>query len=322
MPICIECRFPVSQLYHVLHSSKQSKKTLPSAAASEKTTPSIPSATPKTRNDGFARIASAGVGDVRLTQCPRCKRFADKYVEHDFVVLFIDLVLVKPQVYRHLLFNRLARDDDELDPSILRLGTLLLLFDVYLTWTYIEALPASLESGSPVPHLPILFQYAFYLLLCALKTAAQHLTIRWLARQLELGILQHQHRRQPSNQDGAYSVGSSGQSTPETTTSTSPRAVSNGITTALFVSSCMKLFPILMVVWKYDDAKNDSEGWNVGRSVARGVEWAVAVQNLEALRILLGCGYLSVVGLVAAGAAARWVVAATTLGVVGLGAAV
>ena len=35
---------------------------------------------------------------VRLTQCPRCKRFADKYVEHDLVVLFIDLVLIKPQV--------------------------------------------------------------------------------------------------------------------------------------------------------------------------------------------------------------------------------
>lgn len=83
-------------------------------------------------------------GDVRLTQCPRCKRFADKYVEHDYVVLFIDLVLVKPQVsiaparlhgwfafcrikssvlighaqvYRHLLFNRLGREDDELDVS-------------------------------------------------------------------------------------------------------------------------------------------------------------------------------------------------------------
>lgn len=35
---------------------------------------------------------------MRLTQCPRCKKFADKYVEHDFVVLFIDLVLIKPQV--------------------------------------------------------------------------------------------------------------------------------------------------------------------------------------------------------------------------------
>jgi hypothetical protein len=35
---------------------------------------------------------------VRLTQCPNCKGFADKYVEHDFVVLFIDLVLIKPEV--------------------------------------------------------------------------------------------------------------------------------------------------------------------------------------------------------------------------------
>lgn len=45
-----------------------------------------------------------GGGDVRLTQCPRCKRFADKYVEHDFVVLFIDLVLVKPQVSFYFVF--------------------------------------------------------------------------------------------------------------------------------------------------------------------------------------------------------------------------
>lgn len=81
----------------------------------------------------------------------------------------------------------------------------------------------------------------------------------------------------------------------------------------------MKLFPILMVVWKYDDADNDSEGWNVGRSVGKGVEWAVAVQNLEAVRILLGSGYLSAAGLVAAGAVARWVVRVVVLGVVGLG---
>ena len=64
MPICIECRFPVNTLY-----TSYSK----------------------------ADDRSLGKG-VRLTQCPRCKRFADKYVEHDFVVLFIDLVLIKPQV--------------------------------------------------------------------------------------------------------------------------------------------------------------------------------------------------------------------------------
>jgi hypothetical protein len=64
MPICIECRYPVSSLYTTY--SKADDRNL-------------------------------GKG-VRLTQCPRCKRFADKYVEHDFVVLFIDLVLIKPQV--------------------------------------------------------------------------------------------------------------------------------------------------------------------------------------------------------------------------------
>lgn len=75
-----------------------------------------------------------------------------------------------------------------------------------------------------------------------------------------------------------------------------------------------------MVVWKYDDADNESEGWNVGKSVGRGVDWAIAVQNLEALRILLGCGYLSAMGLVAVGAATRWAIAAMMLGAVRLGA--
>ena len=82
----------------------------------------------------------------------------------------------------------------------------------------------------------------------------------------------------------------------------------------------MKLFPILMVVWKYDDAENEGDGWNVGKSVGKGVDWAVAVQNLEALRILLGCGYVSAAGLVVSGAITRWVVAAVMLGAVGLGA--
>jgi Arv1-like family len=37
--------------------------------------------------------------NVRLTQC---KKFADKYIEQDFVPLFIDIILSKPQVCRHI----------------------------------------------------------------------------------------------------------------------------------------------------------------------------------------------------------------------------
>lgn len=69
MPTCIECRAPVKTLYTTY--SKADDRAL-------------------------------GKG-VRLTQCPRCKRFADKYVEHDFVVVFIDLVLIKPQVRERCL---------------------------------------------------------------------------------------------------------------------------------------------------------------------------------------------------------------------------
>lgn len=50
----------------------------------------------------------------------------------------------------------------------------------------------------------------------------------------------------------------------------------------------------------------------------RGVSWAVSVQNVEALRILLGCGYLTASGLVMAGTAVRWVVRSVILGSVGL----
>ena len=81
MPICIECRYPVSTLYTTY--SKADDKAL-------------------------------GKG-VRLTQCPRCKSFADKYVEHDFVVLFIDLVLIKPQVC--ISFRSSLQDEEKRRPS-------------------------------------------------------------------------------------------------------------------------------------------------------------------------------------------------------------
>ena len=101
MPICIECCYPVSQLYHVLHSGNHKsaastpKPSVANLLSASKTNASAQK--PPAENKSKARIKGIG-SDVRLTQCPRCKRFADKYVEHDFVVLFIDLVLVKPQV--------------------------------------------------------------------------------------------------------------------------------------------------------------------------------------------------------------------------------
>ncbi|OTB03322.1 hypothetical protein M426DRAFT_321892 [Hypoxylon sp. CI-4A] len=256
MPICIECRHPVKTLW--------------------------------TKYSGAGDPSSGH--NIRLTVCKNCGRFCDKYVEHDFVVLFIDLVLIKPQVYRHLLHNTLMRERDQFDPSIIRLGTLLLLFDVYLTWARIEK-QATPDPNSPaagngsnlgsLAQQPIVFQYMFFLILCTFSTLAFHMSIRFLTSSplsplSFLGFLPMYSRP-------------------------------NSVSTALLVSSSTKLFPILMVIWDYDVP-----------AAARSLGWAVVLNNVEALKILLDCGYGVALVLAAAGAVARWMVGRAVLWFVGL----
>lgn len=253
MPICIECRHPVKTLW---------------------------------REGGGDK---AGGHNIRLTVCKNCGRFCDKYVEHDFVVLFIDLVLIKPQVYRHLLHNTLMKDEDEFAPSIIRLGVLLLLFDVYLTWARIErqSLPDDESDGSGPSNFgrltqqPIVYQYLFFLLLCTLSTIAFHGSIRFLTSSRysplsALGILPQYSRP-------------------------------NSVSTALLVSSSTKLFPILMVIWEYDVP-----------AAARSLGWAVVANNVEALKILLDCGYGVAALLATAGALSRWAMGRAVLWAAGL----
>jgi len=265
MPICIECQTPVRTLW--------------------------------TAYRGSTHGPSSSGHNIRLTVCKNCGRFCDKYVEHDYVVLFIDLVLIKPQVYRHLLHNTLMRPEgDRWDKSIVRLGVLLLLFDVYLTWARIEKLLTTQFVGGSgggsdgdgmefePPELarqPIVVQYMFFLVLCTLSTLAFHLSIRFLTSSplsplAFLGLLPQYPRP-------------------------------NSVSTALLVSSSTKLFPILMVVWDYDVP-----------AAARSLGWAVVANNVEALKILLDCGYGVAVLLAAAGALSRWAVGRGILAMAGL----
>ena len=199
-------------------------------------------------------------------------------------------------------------------PSIVRLGVLLLLFDVYLTWARIEMLshpdPAAPRlDDSPFRRLaqqPIMFQYIFFrtslllpppsplfwltprapppttVVLCSLSTLAFHLSIRQLTSSarsplVALGLLR------------------------------APYARPNSVSTALLVSSSTKLFPILMVIWAYDVP-----------AAARSLGWAVVANNVEALEILLDCGYGAAALLAAAGGLARWAVGRAVLWAAGL----
>jgi hypothetical protein len=60
------------------------------------------------------------------------------------------------------------------------------------------------------------------------------------------------------------------------------------------VSSFTKLFPLLLLVWNYDLP-----------SSASAVSWAVIINNVAALEILLDCGYVRAALLAAVGAVCR-----------------
>ncbi|KAL8401607.1 hypothetical protein RB596_008421 [Gaeumannomyces avenae] len=201
---------------------------------------------------------------------------------------------------------------------MIRLGVLLLLFDVYLTWARIEkqfsadSVPYQTSFGR-LSQQPIVFQYLFFctslpsiaittsittkqntfpanqkyflstptVLLCSLSNLAFHLSIRFL-----------------------------------TSSPLSPLALlgllptyarPNSVSTALLVSSSTKLFPILMVIWEYDVP-----------AAARSLGWAVVLNNVEALKILLDCSYGAAALLATAGAFSRWAVGAAFLWAAGL----
>jgi lipid intermediate transporter len=315
MPICITCCTPVKHLYTTY--SKADDRSL-------------------------------GKG-VRLTQCPHCKRFADKYVEHDFVVLFIDLVLIKPQVsrlscdfcslklsrfkvYRHLLFNRLGRADDKLDPSILRLGTLLLLFDVYLTWARIENTFSAGPNTTTATNLndaPILLQYLFFLTLNTLATFAHHVTVRLLVRiflsrtssEIQIDSPKTEASNSPGKQNTYDDLAGSAQAKEPKRTAGPGLASPSAISTALLVSSCTKLFPILLVIWPEPTSEESHDNGLTQSFASRArsyVGWAVLLNNIEALLILLDCGYVAAMSLALAGTIARWMVERVVLGLAGL----
>ncbi|XP_024387572.1 protein ARV 2 isoform X2 [Physcomitrium patens] len=44
-------------------------------------------------------------GNIRLSECAKCGFVADEYVECEIMIVVIDLILHKPEAYRHIFFN-------------------------------------------------------------------------------------------------------------------------------------------------------------------------------------------------------------------------
>jgi lipid intermediate transporter len=187
------------------------------------------------------------------------------------------------------------------------------------------------SNAAPVSTLtdaPILLQYVFFLTLNTLATLAHHVTVRLLVRlfpptatsRAEVDFTGAEASNKQSAEDKNDGTGSSHAANLKRRVGpglASPSAIS----TALLVSSCTKLFPLLLVIWpesSSDDTRDTGLTQSFTSRARSYVGWAVLLNNIEALLILLDCGYIRAAGLAVAGATARWVVETVVLAAAGL----
>ncbi|KAG4088355.1 Arv1 protein [Neocallimastix lanati (nom. inval.)] len=108
--------------------------------------------------------------NIQLSVCSSCNNFADQYIEHDYIIIFMDLLLHKKQVYRHLLFNRLDYIDSGIQSGIKKLAILLILFDVYIKWLKLEN----------IPNINVLLHYIYILFVCTVELIIFHVSVRFM----------------------------------------------------------------------------------------------------------------------------------------------
>ncbi|KAI0649169.1 Arv1-domain-containing protein [Trametes meyenii] len=135
--------------------------------------------------------------NFRLEQCTACHAFADPYVEHDTLTLLLDLILLKRDVYRHLLYNRglgarKAGEKAPTDPDgatargqqrhkeldrwwlIVKLGAALICVDAFIRWTHISASQPGDTSSMATWNRAAIEGFFRILVGCLFETVAFH----------------------------------------------------------------------------------------------------------------------------------------------------
>jgi hypothetical protein len=191
---------------------------------------------------------------IRMNHCKHCNQLVDKYEEYDFVIIMIDLILHKSQVYRHLIFNRMETYDAGIDLNLAKLAILVTFCDGYIKFSRLRALPC-LENGAlppdiattvPVMHVSSALEFADVdMLICVMLSIFQ--LVLYL-----LGVIAGARLR--------FSAGA--------------HVKPNYLVMCVLASSFGKALYLLMMVWDYPQ----------GASFGDMIEWFILSSNVVALR--------------------------------------
>lgn len=224
---------------------------------------------------------------IKLTVCSKCGKVADKYIEYDNVILYIDIILVKPQAYRHLAYNitesEMMKDEKTLrdyKPSgssyleniktfyslyrrNIRFMVMMILFDVYLTWAYEEREVNHTIMMLYVLNQSLTVQYLFFLLRLIVDHLIFIFTLVNLFKYcLNFGAISNKVFGD-SYQSGYYN---------------------SVLLSTILTSSSIKLFPIIMLIWPYDNVSLSASIINI----------AAFYNTLESLKVVTSKRYLSI----------------------------
>lgn len=211
---------------------------------------------------------------IKLTICPQCGNLADKYIEFDNVMIFLDILLLKPQAYRHLAYNVVedvifgdvkgktsgSKSFLARYKNLIRYCILAILFEVYLIWADEEKKLQQTKIMEKVLQAPVHWQYFYFI--C--QQATERVTFCFLIDLFYKKLLrwpQAINKSLPSRSQSGY--------------------FSSVLLVTTSMSLAVKCLPIIMLIWPYDNI--------VVASAA--VDVLGIFNTIEALRINTGSSY-------------------------------
>lgn len=218
---------------------------------------------------------------TKLTPCQKCGKLADKYIEYDNVILFLDVVLLEPQAYRHLAFNMVealmfsnVRNGDHEAPrfkKLLRYVILLVLFEVYLTWAYEEKKAHHSMLMSRLLAMSALHQYSFFIFRQLVERTSMFFLL-YVVFTVVLGWGNERNHNLPQPLQKPY--------------------FACVLLVTLLISNAVRYLPLIMLIWPYDNALVASTAVNI----------LGFFSTVEGLRINSGRSYFAMFGAVSVAA--------------------
>lgn len=221
---------------------------------------------------------------IKLDVCSECNHVVDKYIEYDNVLLFIDLMLLKPQAYRHFCFNYIESEMIK-DPAVSlrksqqentqntkwskyaiigRFLVLIVLFEVYLLWAYEEKKSHHTLVMDFVLQQESYLQYGLFLL----KISLDHLSFNFMIQLIFFKAL---------GWDKLYN--------PNIANTYQKLYHSIVLLMDILVANSVRLLPILMLIWPYDRSLETSK-----------IVFGISTLNvIESLKIISNVGYIKII---------------------------